>query len=198
MTLPPPLRRFLPWLLAVSLAAGAAPAVSGPRVRLQTSAGAIVIELALRQAPITATNFLAYVDHKRFDGTVFYRAARTKGDARHGFIQGGIQHRFTLMLNPIAHEPTTKTHLQHLDGTISMARNAPGTAMGDFFITVGAMPSMDASRDDPGFAAFGHVTAGMDVVRRILAAKTFPGGSAAMKGQLIAAPVTILTARRVP
>lgn len=176
----------------------AAPAAAAPvRVTLDTTAGKIVIELAMKQAPITSGNFLAYVDRKRFDGTVFYRVARTPNVKSRGFIQGGIQHSFSRMLNPIPHEPTSKTGLRHLDGTISMARDNPGTAMGDFFIAVGPLPSMDATPKNPGFAAFGKVVKGMDVVRRILAMKTIPrAGQSGMKDQMLADPVRIISARR--
>jgi peptidyl-prolyl cis-trans isomerase A (cyclophilin A) len=159
--------------------------------------GSIILELDGKRAPITTANFLRYVDEKRFDGTSFYRAARTKGAPKRGFIQGGIRHSYTRMLLPIAHEPTSKTGLRHVDGTISMARDRPGTAMGDFFITVGPSASMDAKAGDPGFAAFGRVLKGMDVVQRILAAPTVPNaGRGAMKGQMITKPVKIISASR--
>ena len=175
-----------------------APVPDTARVRLETERGPIVVELDGRRAPVTTANFLAYVDQRRFDGIYFYRAARTRNAERRGFIQGGIQRSARRMLPRIAHEPTSATGLRHRDGTISMARREPGTAMGDFFITVGAMPSMDAGRDDPGFAAFGRVVEGMDTVRRILAAETVANaGRGAMKGQMIAAPVRIVSARRV-
>ena len=185
---------LLALLTVLSLGTAAAAPV---RVTLDTSAGKIVIELAMKQAPITTANFLAYVDRKRFDGTVFYRVARTPNIKARGFIQGGIQHSFAKMLNPIPHEPTSKTGLRHLDGTISMARDNPGTAMGDFFIAVGPLPSMDATPKNPGFAAFGKVVDGMDVVRRILAMKTIPrAGQSGMKDQMLVDPVRIITARR--
>ena len=114
------------------------------RVDLITDAGTIVLALDRRRAPVTTANFLAYVDQHRFDGTIFYRAARTRGAPQRGFIQGGIRHAYARMLPPIAHEPTSQTGLRHVDGTISMARTAPGSATGDFFIIVGPMPSMDA------------------------------------------------------
>ena len=179
-----------------------APEAERVRVRLETEAGAIDLELDARRAPITTANFLAYVDQHRFDGTRFYRASRTRGAANRGFVQGGIQRNYRLMLPPIAHEATSETGLSHVDGTISMARTAPGTAMGEFFIIVGDMPSMDAGAgregDDLGFAAFGRVTGGMDVVRRILAAPTVPdAGRGAMRGQMIAEPVGIVRARRL-
>ena len=125
-------------------------------------------------------------------------SARTTNAPKYGFIQGGISHSYTRMLNPIPHEPTSKTGIHHVDGTISMARDAPGTATGDFFITVGAAPAMDASKGDPGFAAFGHVVAGMDTVHRILAAPTVKQtGIGDMKGQMLTTPVTITSAHRV-
>ncbi len=185
-------------LCLVAAPLSAALATQSVRVRMDTSAGAIVIELAVKQAPITAANFLAYVDQKRFDGTRFYRAARVKGLKGAGFIQGGIQHSFTRMLPPIAHEPTSKTGLSHVTGTISMARDEPGSAMGDFFIMASDSPSMNASRSDPGYAAFGRVVSGMPVVRKILAGATIPNaGNGGMKNQMLADPVRIISARRV-
>lgn len=188
-------------LLAPMPAAVAAPPAPA-RVVLETTAGPITIELATRQAPITTRNFLAYVDQKKLDGTSFYRAARTPRTKGRGFIQGGIRHTISRALPPIAHEPTSKTGLKHLDGTISMARTRPGSAMGDFFITVGPMPSMDAKPGGPGdnlgYAAFGRVVSGMPVVRKILAAPTVTQkGKSAMVGQMIADPIRITSARRV-
>lgn len=175
----------------------AGPVTDTPRVRLETGAGAIVVELDARRAPVTTANFLAYVDQRRFDGTQFYRAARTRGAESRGFIQGGIRRQARRALPRIAHEPTSLTGIRHVDGTISMARMEPGTAMGDFFITVGATPSMDARGGEPGFAAFGRVVEGMDIVRRILAAPTLANaGRGAMRGQMIEAPVRIVSARR--
>ena len=183
--------------LAAKAPAGRAP--SGTLVRLQTSQGPILIEVDLKRAPITAGNFLRYVDEKRLDDTSFYRAARAPSDPRRGLIQGGINHRLVRALQAIQHEPTSRTGLKHLDGTVSMARNDPGTAMGDFFITIGPAPRLDARPDYPGYAAFGRVVSGMPVVHRILALPTYPGGySKATKGQSIIAPVKIITARRIP
>lgn len=179
--------------------AAAPPRVEAPivRVRLTTEMGDIVVALDTRHAPITSTNFLAYVDQHRLDGTTFYRASRTRGATGRGFVQGGIRRNYRLGLRQIAHEPTSRTGLRHVAGTISMARLAPGTAMGDFFITVGPIPSMDAHGDEPGFAAFGHVEEGMDTVRRILAAPTAPNaGAGAMRGQMIEHPVRIVRAAR--
>jgi len=171
------------------------------RVRLETEDGPIVVALDAKHAPITTANFVRYVDEHRFDGTSFYRAARTKGAPKDGFIQGGIRREPRRMLPPIAHEPTSKTGLRHVAGTISMAHSeVPGVgAMGDFFILASPMPSLDATRDDPGYAAFGRVVEGMNVVRRILAAETVPNaGRGAMRDQMIANPVKIVSASRLP
>lgn len=188
-------------LAALVLSVPAAAAPSKVKVALKTSEGMIVVAVDVRHAPITANNFLAYVDQKKFDGTSFYRAAPAKGNRAVGLIQGGIRRSAFRSLVPIVHEPTTKTGLRHVDGTISMARREPGTAMGDFFILVGPSPAMDAHPgapgDNAGYAAFGKVVSGMPVVKRIMAAKTWPGGSGAMKDQLIKEPVKILEAKRV-
>ncbi len=169
------------------------------RVRLDTEAGPITLELDARRAPRTTANFVAYVDQNRFDGTVFYRAARTRGAPERGFIQGGIRRDARRALPRIPHEPTSETGLRHIEGAISMTRMEPGTAMGDFIIAANPIPSMDARGGEPGFAVFGRVVDGMDVVRRILASPTAPNaGSGAMRGQMIERPVTIVSARRQP
>jgi peptidyl-prolyl cis-trans isomerase A (cyclophilin A) len=189
-------------LIGLLLALSAFPAsAAGPataRVRIETSLGAIVVEVDMRHAPVTSANFLAYADEKRFDGTMFYRAARNKGDPGRGLIQGGIDSKVRKARWPIAHEPTNRTGLRHIDGTLSMARNAPGSAMGDFFITIGTASYLDAREGSPGYAAFGRVVSGMPVVHRILALPTWPGGrSQTTKGQHIREPIRILTVRRV-
>ena len=185
--------------------AAPAPVPDTARVRLETDAGTIVVELDGRHAPITTANFLAYVDQHRFDGITFYRASRTPRRTGEGFIQGGIRRNAMLALPPIEHEPTSRTGLHHVNGTISMARLEPGSAMGDFFIVAGAMPSMDAGHrrpssgnaDDQGYAAFGRVVEGMDVVRRILAAPTVANaGAGAMRGQMLERPIRIVRAVR--
>jgi peptidyl-prolyl cis-trans isomerase A (cyclophilin A) len=177
----------------------AAPLPDVVRVRLETEAGPVLLALDAKHAPITATNFVRYVEQHRFDGTFFYRAARTRGASGRGFVQGGIRHSARKALPPIAHEPTTKTGLRHVDGAISMARAAPVGAMGDFFIIVGAaMPDMDAHGSEPGFAVFGRVEQGMDAVRKILAAPTVANaGRGPMRGQMIEKPVRIVSAKRV-
>lgn len=193
-------RLLLSALLAIAALAPAAPAASAApvKVRLETSAGPIVIALDVKRAPITATNFLKYAEEKRFDGTNFYRAARNRRNPKIGLVQGGINHRVVRARAPIPHEPTSRTGLRHVDGTVSMARNAPGTAMGDFFVTVGPAPYLDARSGSVGYAAFGKVVSGMPLIRKMLAAPTYPGGrSENTKGQSIIAPIRIISARRV-
>lgn len=170
------------------------------RVALETSAGRIVLAVHVAKAPVTAANFLRYVDQKRLDGTTFYRGV---GSADYGFVQGGVQNDPKRVLPPIAHEPTTKTGLTHDEGALSMARYAPGSATGDFFIVLGKMPAMDAhpeaSGDNQGFAVFAHVVEGIGVIQSILAAPKSPtAGEGVMKGQMLAQPAIILTARRIP
>lgn len=167
------------------------------RVRIETDKGPIIVAVDMKRAPRTSTNFLAYVDDGRFDGTTFYRAARRKSAPTYGLIQGGIDTDARRAIPPIPHEPTSKTGILHLDATLSMARpNRADSAMGNFFITIGATPNMDARGDYIGYAAFGHVVAGMDTVRRILAVPT-GGGSGVMRGQMIIKPVRIIRAVRI-
>lgn len=171
-------------------------------VSLVTTAGTITIALEVERAPVTAANFLRYVDQKRLDGTSFYRAFTYPSDPGTGLIQGGTRNDPKRTLKPIAHEPTSRTGLVHDNGAISMARGAPGSADGDFFIILGEMPGLDAdpkaSGDNQGYAVFGHVVEGMDVVRAIAAMPRDPNaGEGAMKGQMLQPPVKILSARRV-
>ena len=168
------------------------------RVRLETSAGAITVALDTRRAPRTSANFLAYVDDGRLDGTTFYRASRSKVDPKRGFIQGGIDTDARRMIvPPVVLEPTDKTGIRHLDGTISMARKVdPNSANGNFTLTVGAAPMLDANGAYRGYAAFGRVVGGMDVIKRILAMPT-GGGQGPMRGQMLFKPVTIVRAVRL-
>jgi peptidyl-prolyl cis-trans isomerase A (cyclophilin A) len=184
------------------------PVDTAPKVRviLATSQGNITVEVDREHAPLTAANFLRYVDQRRFDGTVFYRAMRLGTDEAgngQGLVQGGTQNDPKRILKPVAHEPTTKTGRKHLTGALSMARWAPGTATGDFSILVSPLSALDADPSQPGdnagYAVFGYVVDGMDVVRKIHAAPTSPTlGEGHMKGQMLAPPIKILTARRAP
>jgi peptidyl-prolyl cis-trans isomerase A (cyclophilin A) len=198
--------RWVGWALILSgLWLGTAFAQEAPpsvapasvNVTLHTSLGDIVVALAKDRAPITVNNFLRYVDQKRFDGCTFYRAVKVDDEGKSGLIQGGLRGNPKRVLKPIAHEPTTVTGLSHVDGAISMARAEPGTANADFFIVIGDTPSYDAQPDgDPGYAVFGRVVEGMDVVRTILAQPRSEEGHGIMKGQMIAKPVDVLTVRR--
>jgi peptidyl-prolyl cis-trans isomerase A (cyclophilin A) len=192
---------FAAFALASAAAAQTPTPVPAPelvKVVLTTAQGPIVLELEKGRAPVTTGNFLRYVDQKRLDGQTFYRAATAPNAKDYGLIQFGTRNDPKRTLPPIAHEPTSKTGLSHKSGTISVARGDPGTAAGDFFIVVGDTPGLDAQPgDDPGFAAFGRVVEGMELVKSILAAPTHPDqGEGAMKGQFLAQPVTIITARR--
>lgn len=187
------------FVAAPSLAQDAA-APATIKVTLATKDGPIVLELEKGRAPVTTANFLRYVDQKRLDGAVFYRAAKAPNSAEFGLVQFGTRNEPKRTLPPIAHEPTSRTGLSHKHLTVSLARAAPGTGAGDFFIMVGDTPSFDAQPGgDPGFAAFGRVVEGEPLIRQMLAAPTDPNkGDGVMKGQYLAAPVTIVSARRTP
>jgi peptidyl-prolyl cis-trans isomerase A (cyclophilin A) len=188
---------------APATSAVAQPATANPRVALDTAEGRIVLELEATKAPITTANFLKYVDARRFDGIVFYRASKPPGATANdfGLIQGGIEGDLDKAFAPITHESTTTTGLKNVSGTITMARGAPGSARADWFIMLGDQPYLDADPNDPkavGFAAFGHVVEGLEVVQTILGLPTDPDkGVGAMKGEMLKAPVKIKTARRV-
>jgi len=194
-----PLAAFLLAVAAPAPAQPAPPAPAAVTILLHTDAGDIKIALETQKAPITAGNFLRYVETKRLDGAEFYRAMRTGPDA--GLVQGGVRDGRKL-LPPIGHEPTSLTGLSHVDGALSAPRTAIGTARGDFSIMVGDQHYLDAGSgsagDGLGYAVFGRVVEGMDVVRRILAAPTSPTeGEGVLKGQMLSPRVRILTARRV-
>ena len=180
----------------------APPAAANPKVVMQTGQGTITLELYADKAPITTANFLRYVDAKRYDGATFYRVLHTPGDPTTGLVQGGAKFDPAHPIPPIAHEPTTQTGLMHKDGTISLARRAPGTATSDFFICVGDAPYLDADPKAPGdnlgFAAFGHVVDGMDVARKVLALPLSPtAGAPDMVGQMLDPAVPIIDAHRM-
>jgi peptidyl-prolyl cis-trans isomerase A (cyclophilin A) len=174
-----------------------------PRVLITTALGAITIELASDKAPITCANFLRYVDAKRFDGQSFYRAMKVMTSPPVGLVQGGSDRDMSKRFPPIAHESTTLTGLTHKGGAVSMARAAPGSATGDFFICVDDLFSLDAKPGQPGdnlgFAVFGQTVDGMAVVKAILTSPTSPtkGEEWGMKGQILDPEIRIVTVRRV-
>ncbi len=172
-------------------------------VVLETTLGDITIALEIERAPITAGNFLRDVVEGRFDGAVFYRAMKLDwGQQPNGLIQGGAQNDPERILPPIAHEPTSQTGLSHTRGALSMAMGEPGSATGDFSIMLGDQTGLDADPEaqDPvwrnGYAVFGYVIEGMDVVEAIHAAPVDPDkGEGWMRGEMLAQPVVITAAR---
>jgi len=192
-------------LVTIALVAGAlVPADDGTvRITLSTDAGDIGIDLYLDKAPVTAGNFLALVDNGDLDGATFYRVvnpANDKGSPTITVIQGGLGDAGE-SFETIAHETTRQTGIRHTDGVISMARGAVGTASTEFFICIGDQPGLDygamRNADGQGFAAFGKVVSGMDVVRKINALPADgPSDSDYTKGQILAAPVVISSVRR--
>ena len=194
-------RRALIGVLAALSLTSPALAAGKPRVAIETDKGTIVVELEDRKAPVTATNFLYYVDKHRFDGGQFFRANRAKGAPGAGSIQGQPK-PYSRRAPPIAHESTLKTGLKHTAGAISMGRDAPGSATADFFICASPQPYLDAkpgkSDTAAGYAVFGYVVQGMDVVKKILAGRTDgPTNVPSMKGQILNPPVKIISMKRL-
>lgn len=189
--------------MAVLLAAaqGAAPRPAAlpdlAAVVIETSEGTIEVEVDQANAPVTAANFLKYVDAGHYDGGRFHRTVRLDnqpGDrVKIEVVQAGADPRRQKDAWPaIPLERTEKTGIRHRDGTLSMARDGADTARSDFFVCVGDQPALDfggaRNPDGQGFAAFGRVVRGMDVVRRIQAAPA--------DGQALTPPVVIRRARR--
>ena len=172
-----------------------------PYVALDTDLGTITVRIEDGRAPVTARNFLRYVDTKRMDGFKFYRSTRTWGPASR-LIQAGNRGNAARNFPPIAHEPTTQTGLTNCDGALSMARLNPGDATTDFFLLLSDIKGFDADAqggDGAGFAVFGEIVGGRDVAEQIYAAPVSPtAGDGPMRGQILDPMVTIKTARRVP
>ena len=172
-------------------------------VVIDTALGPIEVRLELARAPISSGDFLKYVDRGLYAGGTFYRTVRPDIDPnpiKIEVVQGGLTDE-SRYLPPIAHEPTHRTGLRHRNGTLSIARDAVGTGTaGAFFICIGDQPELDfggkRNPDGQGFAAFGHVTSGMELIRKIGALKT-QGPPRSSGGELIASPVQIVRARRV-
>lgn len=167
------------------------------RVRMETQLGVIEVDVDAARAPLTAANFLKYADGGYYDGGAFHRTVKPDNQPatkiRIEVVQAGINpDKRGEELPPVPLERTSATGLKHLDGVISMARSGPDSATSDFFICIGDQPSLDyggmRNPDGQGFAAFGRVVEGMDVVRRIQQAPA--------TGQSLRPPVRILTLRR--
>jgi peptidyl-prolyl cis-trans isomerase A (cyclophilin A) len=185
-------------ILMLCLAGFCRAADENPVVLIKTDLGNIKVEIFAEKAPITATNFLRYVDAGLFKGASFYRVVRLDNQPNNTIkievIQGGLgfsdeERPFP----PIEHETTVKTGILHKDGVISMARSAPGSATSEIFICLGDQPELDfggkRNPDGQGFAAFGRVIEGMEVVRKI---QQQPDDS-----QMLKEPVTIDNIERV-
>jgi len=168
--------------------------------RVDTELGAFVIAVDPRVAPLTVANYLAYVDHGDLDQGSVYRVVTPANQGpetkyRIEVVQWGMDLPDDAQppRPPVAHETTQQTGLRHRDGTVSMARNGPGTATGEFFICIGDQPELDygghRNPDGQGFAAFGQVVEGMDVVRALYAR----GGD----DQYLQPAIVVRTVRRV-
>ena len=191
------------WIVALVCVAALAQSLGKPplpRVALETELGEIVLEIDTVRAPLTAANFLKYVDAGLYDGGRFHRSVRTKpdnqprNDTKIDVIQAGANpSRAMEYFLPIAHEPTSRTGLTHEGGTVSMARAQVNTARDQFFICIGDQPELDfggkRNADGQGFAAFGRVVGGMNIVRKIQASPA--------SGQSLTPPVRILRVRRL-
>lgn len=163
---------------------------------MNTDAGGIVIEVYPQKAPVTVANFLRGVDAGLYDGSTFFRVVTLENqpgqDVKIEVIQGGDVAE-EKSFPAIAHETTRQTGILHKDGAVSMARGAPGTASSSFFICVNDQPELDfggrRNPDGQGFAAFGRVISGMDVVKKIQ--------NMDAKNQRLVNPVTITSIRRI-
>lgn len=146
-----------------------------PKAVIQTELGDITVEVFIHRAPISAGNFLNYVDDRLYADAVFYRVVtlenQPKNNVKIEVIQGGLFSDERTRYFPIPHETTQTTGILHKDGVISYARAEPGTAGSEFFICIGDQPELDfggrRNPDGQGFAAFGKVIEGMDIVRKI-------------------------------
>jgi peptidyl-prolyl cis-trans isomerase A (cyclophilin A) len=179
-----------------TLIASTVPAQASPglvRVTIRTEIGNIELAVDSARAPVSAANFLRYVDAGRYEGGRFHRTVtpdnQPNNDVKIEVIQWSAAPRGTReAFSPVELERTNKTGLRHLDGTISMARGGPNSATSDVFICLGDQPELDfggkRNADGQGFAAFGRVTAGMDVVRRIQRSPA--------RGQTLDPPVRII------
>jgi peptidyl-prolyl cis-trans isomerase A (cyclophilin A) len=165
---------FVILLLSTIFFGGVLQDSKNPVVLIKTEFGNIEVEIFQDKAPISASNFLRYVDNGFYKNSSFYRTVtlnnQPKDEIKIDVIQGGLFDKDNIY-PPIKHETTKETGILHKDGTISFARNEPGTATSEFFICIGDQPELDyggkRNPDRQGFAAFGRVISGMDIVRKI-------------------------------
>ena len=174
-------------------------------VRIGTLLGNVSLRVYPARAPVTAVRFLKHVDGGQFAGAAFYRAVRYDNDHTPQpiqVVQGGLMD-LKDSFDPLAHEPTYVTGLQHVNGTVSAGRRELGNASAaSFFICVGDQPTLDfgglRNPDGQGYAAFGHVIDGMEIVRRIHALPTVTDAPyRGLAGQMLAEPVPFLSVTRV-
>ena len=192
--------------VVVSALAATLHAQSNPRVRVQTELGDIVLELDLKRAPATTANFLKYVDAGHYDGGTFHRTVKLDNQPESAVkievIQAGVAADKAKQGFPsITLERTNVTGLLHQDGVVSMARSTPDSATSGWFITINDQPSLDfggaRNPDGQGFAAFGRVVSGMEVVRKIQAAPSSTNMSTNVEAQRLTPPIKILKVARV-
>jgi peptidyl-prolyl cis-trans isomerase A (cyclophilin A) len=178
---------------------------SAVRVLLDTEAGPVVVEVYPSIATASAGDFLRYVDEHHYDGASFYRVVRPDNDSvqpKIQVVQGGVRGDLQAR-RPVEHESTKETGLRHVDGALSLPRSVPGMASAaGFFISVGSNPALDygggRQPDGQGFAVFGRVVSGMDVIRRIHASQSNGAtDNERMKGQMLDRPVVIRRATRL-
>jgi len=186
-------------------AAQTTPSPERVRATLSTDLGDITVAVFPKAAPLSACDFLAYIDEGLYRNASFYRVVRSdndRGTPKIEVVQGGLPDD-AKQRPPIAHETTRMTGLTHNDGSLSLARAEVGTGGGAaFFIVIGKQPSLDfggaRNKDGQGFAAFGRVIEGMSVVKRIHAIKdAAPTDDEYLRGQVLANPVAIKDAKRI-
>jgi peptidyl-prolyl cis-trans isomerase A (cyclophilin A) len=174
-----------------------------PVVIFDTEKGAIEVEVDTVHAPVTAANFLKYVDGEFYAGGSVNRAVRPDNTTRHDVEIQVIQFQIDAarrpeQFPPIALERTSVTGLRHIDGALSMARTGPDTATGSFSIVIGDQPEMNfggrRNPDGQGFAVFGRVVRGMDVVKAIQASPT--GSSGPYGSESLTPPIRVIRATR--
>jgi peptidyl-prolyl cis-trans isomerase A (cyclophilin A) len=198
-------------LFALAIAASAVSFVSAQgkpvRVRVQTELGDIVVELDQAKAPVTSANFLKYVDGGHYDGGTWHRTVKMDNQPESTIkievIQAGVNpDKAKSGFPPIELERTNKTGILHKDGVISMARGMPDSATSGWFICINDQPSLDfggmRNPDGQGFAAFGRVVSGMDVVRKIQMAPSSADRKTNTEAQKLTPPIKIVKVARVP
>lgn len=193
--------------LAVAPLAIAQSGAKPVRVRVQTTLGDIVLEVDPAKAPTTTANFLKYVDAGHYDGGTFHRTVKMdnqpESPVKIEVIQAGVaEAKAKSGFPPIALERTSVTGLKHVNGAVSMARGTPDSASSGWFICINDQPSLDfggaRNPDGQGFAAFGHVVSGMDVVKKIQQAPSSSNRTSNTEAQKLTPPIAITKVSRIP